>query len=403
MSQLKRIIFILSAIILLAACGGSDKQEKAIITEKKVELEKKKKEQTSLAAEIKKLEDELAVLDTASAKNANAKLVSVTTVNNAPFKHVIELQGRIDADNISYVSPRLGPAQVKAVYVTKGQSVKKGQLLLKLDDVIITQQIAAARANLGTLNAQLNTARDIYNRQNNLWKQGIGTEVQLITARTTVQSLEAQLNGARENIKTLERQSDASNVRADVSGIADEVNIKVGETFTGMAGLIPQIRIVNTSSLKAIASVPENYAGKVKVGSPVTVVLPDLNNKSYPSKISLSGKLIDPTTRSFNAEARIPYDGLVRPNQIARIQIEDYAVANTIAIPVNTVQTDENGKYVFVASQEAGRTIARKRPVGVGELNGQMIEVRVGLKAGDQLITEGFQNLYEGQVISIVK
>jgi membrane fusion protein, multidrug efflux system len=402
MSQLKRFSFVLSAVILLAACGGSEKQEKANITEKKVELEKKKKEQTTLAAEIKKLEDELAKLDTGAAKNINAKLVGITAVSLAPFNHYIELQGRVDADNISYVSPRLGPGQVRAVYVTRGQFVNKGQLLLKLDDAIVSQQITAARASLATINTQLATAKDIYNRQNNLWKQGIGTEVQLISARTNVQTLEAQLNAARENIKTIERQLDATNVRADVSGVADEVNIRVGETFTGFAGNVPQIKIVNTSTLKAIAQVPENYASKVKVGSPVIVVLPDIN-KSYNSKINLSGKLIDPNTRSFVAEARIPYDGSARPNQIARIQIQDYAIAKTIAIPVNTVQTDENGKYVFVAAQEAGRTVARKKSIGVGELNGQLIEVKVGLAAGDQLITEGFQNLYEGQVISIVK
>jgi membrane fusion protein, multidrug efflux system len=402
MNQLRRFTFIFSAVILLAACGGSEKKEKAIITEKKVQLEKKKKEQANLAAEIKKLEEDLAKLDTGTAKVSNAKLVSVTAVSLAPFSHYIELQGKVDADNISYVSPRLGPGQVRALYVTKGQFVKKGQLLLKLDDAIVSQQITAARSGLSTLNTQLATAKDIYNRQNNLWKQGIGTEVQLISARTNVQMLENQLNTARENIRTLERQRDATNVRADVSGVADEVNIRVGETFTGFAGTTPQIKIVNTSSLKVVAQVPENYASKVRVGSPVTVVLPDIN-KSYNSKISLSGKLIDPNLRSFTAEARIPYDGSARPNQIARIQIQDYAVANTVTVPVNTVQTDENGKYVFIAVQEGGRTVARKKPVGVGELNGQLIEVKVGLAAGDQLITEGYQNLYEGQVISIVK
>jgi membrane fusion protein, multidrug efflux system len=402
MNQLRRFMFIFSAVILLAACGGSEKKEKAIITEKKVQLEKKKKEQANLAAEIKKLEEDIAKLDTGAAKVSNAKLVSVTAVALAPFSHYIELQGKVDADNISYVSPRLGPGQVRALYVTKGQFVKKGQLLLKLDDAIVSQQITAARSGLSTLNTQLATAKDIYNRQNNLWKQGIGTEVQLISARTNVQMLENQLNTARENIRTLERQRDAANVRADVSGIADEVNIRVGETFTGFAGTTPQIKIVNTSSLKVVAQVPENYASKVRIGSPVTVVLPDIN-KSYNSKISLSGKLIDPNLRSFTAEARIPYDGAARPNQIARIQIQDYAVANTITVPVNTVQTDENGKYVFIAVQEGGRTVARKKPVGVGELNGQLIEVKIGLAAGDQLITEGYQNLYEGQVISIVK
>lgn len=403
MNQLRRYAFIIPAIILLAACGGSEKQDKATITEKKVELDKKKKQLSDLAAEIKKLEDDLAKLDTSAAKNSNAKLVSVTTLAQAPFNHYIELQGKIDADNVSYVTPKYGPAQVRSVYVSQGQTVSKGQVLLKLDDAIIQQQIAAARSGLATLQTQLSTAKDIYNRQNNLWKQGIGTEVQLIQARTNVSSLETQLNTANENIKTLQRQLEGTNVRAEISGVADVVNVRAGEIFQGMSGTGAQIVIVNTSSLKAVAQVPENYASKVKLGSPVKVVLPDLSNKEYNVKITRSGKQIDPTTRSFAAEARLPYDGLVRPNQIARIQIQDYSIANTISIPVNTVQTDEKGKYVFVAMKEGDKIVARKKSIGVGELNGPVIEVRVGLTAGDQLITEGFQNLYEGQVISIVK
>jgi RND family efflux transporter MFP subunit len=402
MSQLKRFTFILSAVVLLAACGGSDKQDKAAINEKKAELEKKKKEQIALASDIEKLEAELAKLDTASARNNNAKLVSVTALATAPFVHYIELQGKVEADNLSYVTPKYGPGQVRAVYVTQGQQVNKGQVLLKLDDAILQQQIATQRSSLATIQTQLNTARDIYNRQNNLWKQGIGTEVQLIQARTNVSSMETQLATAREGIKTLERQLEGTNVRAEISGVADIVNVRAGEIFQGYLGSAPQIVIVNTSTLKAVASVPENYASKVKTGSPVVVVLPDIN-KTYNAKVTRSGRQIDPSTRSFTVDARIPYDGQARPNQIAKIQIQDYAVANTLAVPVNTVQTDENGKYVYVAVQEGGRTVARKRTVGVGELNGQLIEVKVGLKAGDQLITEGFQNLYEGQVISIVK
>jgi membrane fusion protein (multidrug efflux system) len=403
MNQLMRYASILVAVVVLAACGGSDKKISATITEKKTELEKKKNEQTKLAAEIKKLEEELAKFDTASAKNSNAKLVSVTTLSIGAFNHFIELQGKVTSNNISYVSPRLGPGQVKAVYVKQGDQVRRGQLLLKLDDAVVRQQIAASRSSLKTLEAQLATARDVYNRQNNLWKQGIGTEVQLIQMRTQVTTLETQLATAKESIKIAEQQLNATNVYADVSGVADQVNVRAGETFMGFVGNTPQIVIVNTSSLKAVASVPENYANRVKLGSKVNVILPDLNNKSYTGTISRSGKLIDPNTRSFEIEVNIPSDGNTRPNQIAKIQIQDYAINKTISVPVNTVQTDENGKYVFVAVQEAGRTVARKKPVGVGELNGQMIEVKVGLNEGDQLVTEGYQNLYEGQVISIVK
>ena len=401
MNQLMKIFFSLFAVVLFAACGGSDKEIKATITEKRTALEQKKKEQTELAAEIKKLEDELAKLDTSASKELNAKLVSITPLKTQEFKHYIELQGKVISDNISNIAPRLGPGQVKAVYVKQGQQVRKGQLLLKLDDAVIRQQINAARSNLGTIQSQLVAARDVLKRYENLRKQGIGSEVQLIQYRTNVNTLEAQLAAAREGIKIQEEQLRATNVYSDVNGIAEQVNVRVGETFVGMMGTIPQIQIVNNSVLKVEAAVPETYASKVRVGSPINVILPDAG-RTYTSTVSLSGRVIDPNSRSFTIEARIPADG-ARPNQIAQIQIQDYAVAKTIVIPVNTVQTDENGKYVFVAAQEGGRTVARKKSIGVGELSGQMIEVKVGLNEGDQLITEGFQNLYEGQVISITK
>jgi membrane fusion protein, multidrug efflux system len=401
MRQFTKYAVVLFMISFLAACSASVKEKNAELNDKKAKLEKLKGEQKKTAAEITKLEQEIAKLDTGFSKAENAKLVTIAPVTVARFVHYIDLQGKVDAENISYVSPRLGPGQVKALYVTKGQYVKKGQLLLRLDNAVQMQNIAAAESSLGTIRSQLGFAKDVYNRQNNLWKQGIGTEVQLIQARTNVQTLEAQLNGAQANIRTLREQASAANVYADVSGVADEVNIRVGETFTGFMGNVPQIKIVNTASLKAVASVPENYAGKVRVGSPVVIVLPDIN-KSFNSKITISGKLIDPNTRSFQAEARIPTDPSVRPNQIAQIRIQDYAVDNTIAIPVNTVQTDEKGKYVYVAVKENNKLVARKRSIGVGELNGEQIEVRVGLAAGDQLITEGYQNLYEGQVIALV-
>ena len=402
MKQAIQYIILVSTITVFVACGGSAKKESAIITEKKTKLEQLKKEQAKIASEIQALEAELAQLDTGSRKELNAKLVSVAPVTSGRFEHYIDIQGKVISDNISNITPRLGPGQVKAIYVKQGDPVRKGQLILKLDDAIIRQQIVAARSNLSTIQAQLTSAKDVLQRYENLRKQGIGSEVQLISYRTNVNTLQAQLAAARESIKIQEEQLRATNVYSDVNGIVEQLNVRVGESFMGMLGTLPQVQIVNNSSLKVEAAVPETYASRVRVGIPVNVILPDVN-RTYRTSISLSGKVIDPNSRSFEIEARIPADGTARPNQIAKIQIQDYAVDNTIAIPVNTVQTDEKGKFVYVAVQENGRIVARKRPVGVGELNGELIEIRVGLKAGDQLITEGFQTLYEGQVINIVK
>lgn len=395
MQKIIQIIF-LTASITLASCGGNIGG--GAMADKKAEVEKLKKEQSAIADKIKLLEKEIAKSDTSAVIEDIAKLVGISPVTTQNFSHYIDLQGKIDADDISYISPRLGPGQVRAIYVKKGDLVKKGQLLLKLDDAIVRQQVVAARQNTETLKTQLTFAKDVFNRRNNLWKQGIGTEIELINAGTNVEAMEKQLKGAEESIKIQLEQLNGSNVYSNVDGIADEVNVRVGEIFSGFIGNLPQIKIVNTSSLKVVTEIPENYSRKVKVGSTIVVSLPDVN-KTFNSIISLSGKTIDPNNRSFRIEAKLPYDDAIRPNQIAQVKILDYTAANAITIPVNTVGTDEKGKYVYIAVIEGVKLIARKKQIIVGELYNQFIEVKSGLSAGEQLITEGYQNIYDGQLL----
>lgn len=226
----KYLITGLITAVILTACGDGAKDKNASLNDKKAELEKLKAERSKAEGDIQKLQDEIAKLDSNAASSAKAKLVAVTPVTAQHFQHYIDLQGHIDADNISYISPRMGPAQVKAVYVSQGQYVKKGQLLLKLDDAIIRQQVTAARQQLEGIKTQLGFARNIYQRQKNLWDQGIGTEVQLITAKTNVESLENQLKAAEEQVKVAVEQLNTSNVYSDVTGVADIVAIRV-ETF----------------------------------------------------------------------------------------------------------------------------------------------------------------------------
>ncbi len=397
MQKIIQVLF-LSASLSLFACGTNNGGN--TLAEKKATIENLKKEQLSIADKIISLEKEIAKLDTSATKEDIAKLVGLSPITAQDFFHYIELQGKIDAEDISYISPRLGPGQVKSVLIKKGDYVKKGQLLLKLDDAIVKQQIVAAKQNTEGLKTQLGFAKDVFSRRNNLWKQGIGTEIDLLNSATNVESLEKQLKGAEEGIKIQIEQLSGANVYSNVEGIADEVNVRVGEMFTGFSGVMPQIKIVNTNSLKVVTEIPENYSGKVNVGSSMIVSLPDVN-KTFNTTISLTGKTIDPNNRSFRAEAKLPNDGTVRPNQIAQVKIMDYQAANAIVIPVNAVGTDEKGKYVYIAVTEAGKLIARKKQITLGQLYNQNIEVKTGLNAGEQLITEGFQNIYDGQSLRI--
>jgi membrane fusion protein (multidrug efflux system) len=391
--------------IAIASCGGSKKDDNATINDLKAKIEKEKKEKAANDAELKKLEADLLRMDSATASAAKVKLVTTMPITTQPFEHFIDLLGRVDADNISYISPRGFGGQVKAIYIREGQFVKKGQLVLKLDDAIVRQQIQAARKAMDGIKTQLGFAKNIYQRQKNLWDQGIGTEVQLITAKTNVESLENQLVAANEQVKVAVEQLSTANVYSDVSGVADEVNIRIGETFVGVMqggnGPVYQIKIVNKSTLKVKVNVPENYLTRLHTGTPVLINIPDANKTNIPSFISLISQSVDANLRGFMAEAKIPSDGSLKPNQTAVMRIKDYSAANAIVIPVNMVQTDEAGKYVFVMMKSSnGKSSAHKVPVVIGEVYGDNVEIKGGLKAGDELITEGYQSLYEGQSVS---
>jgi membrane fusion protein (multidrug efflux system) len=388
-------IITIAATLTLASCGAKEEKGTGALAEKKTQLENLKKQQTALSDQITQLEKEISKLDPAAAKEEKAKLVTVAAVAPESFTHFIDLQGKVESDNISYVTARGGGGQVKNLYIKRGDMVSKGQLILKLDDAIQRQSVTAAEQGLETIKTQLSLAKTLYNKQKNLWEQGIGTEVQLITSKSNVETLESQLKSAQEQLKITKEQLSFTSVYSDVSGVAEEVNVRVGELFAGSG----QIKIVNTSKLKVTTQVPENYLDRVQKGANLQITLPDIN-KTIKANITVSGKLIDPNSRSFFVEAAVPADKDLRPNQVALVRIQDYTNNKALTIPVNTLQSDDKGKYVMVAVKEGNKWIARKKAITVGEMYGSKMEVKAGLQAGDQVIIEGFQSLYEGQLIT---
>jgi membrane fusion protein, multidrug efflux system len=383
MNTINKIGVVAITVSFMIACGQSTPE--GSLADKKAQLEKLKAEQQKIDQSIESLEAEIAKVDTSAGKAERSKLVTTAVLEPGAFTHFIDLQGMIDAENISYVTPRGAGGQVRAVYVKQGDNVKKGQLLVKLDNIGIQQQIEQ-------LNVQLNLARTLYDRRKNLWDQNIGTEVELLQAKTNVENLEKQL-------ALINEQSDLSNVRAEMNGIADWVTLKVGEFFSPQSATTSGIRIVNNRDLKVTVNVPENYIDKVKEGANLRVTIPDIK-KTINAKVTVKGKMIDPSSRSFYVEAKIPPAADLRANQIALVQIQDYSVNSTITVPLNTIQNDDKGKFVLIAAKEGDKLFARKKPVQIGELYQDKIEITSGLQQGDVLITDGFQGLYDGQLIT---
>lgn len=374
-------LFVIVIITALVSCG-SKQEGNQDLAGKKSALETLTKQRDALNNQINALQTEINQLS-GGAVAEKMKLVEATALATQDFSHYIELQGKVSTENVSYVTPRGMGGQVKQIYVKQGDVVKKGQLLMKLEDGIVQQ-------NIKQVESQLAFAKNIFSRQENLWKEGIGTEVQFLSAKNNVESLEKQLGLVKEQLST-------TLVTAEVSGVIETVGIKVGETFIGnpMATIV----IVNPGNLKAVVDVPENYISKVKRGMHAIITIPDLN-ETFNSQISVVSETINITSRSFVAESKLPSKSNIKPNQVALIKLLDHQAKNAIVVPVETVQTDEKGKYVYVMVEEKGKKIARKRSINIGEFYDELIEVKSGLAVNDQLITKGFQGLYEGQLLT---
>ena len=338
-------------LVLAAACGGGDSSIEA----KQKSLASLKKQALDLNAQIVALEKEVEKAGGASA--AKAILVGIDTIQTETFTHYIELQGKVESESVSYITPRAGGGQVKAIYIKRGDRVKRGQLILQLDNTLIKQSAAAATQNIETLKSQAALAKSVYEKQKNLWEQNIGSEIQLMTAKTNADAMSSQLKAAMEQLGMVKDQLAFTSIYSDVDGVAEEVNVKV----------------VNTTKLKLTAEVPENYAGKVKVGTELTLTFPDIQ-KTINNKVNVLGNVIDPLNRSFYIESKLPVDNSFRPNLLAQVKIKDYEKKDAISIPVNLLQNDEKGKFVYVAVMEAGKMFARKKMISTGEFYGNNIE-----------------------------
>jgi RND family efflux transporter MFP subunit len=380
----KILTVVFGSSLLLASCGSSTVQKDGgSLQEKKVHLDSLKAQQDRLTKEIVVLQAEMDKMDTAGGTKEKAKLVALTALAPTSFAHFIDLQGNVDAVNTSWISPRGTGGVVTQLYIKQGDHVRQGQLLLKLDDAIQRQQLASDQT-------QLAYAQDLYQRRKNLWDEKIGTEVDLVNAKNQVDQADAKL-------KIDQQQLDFTSVYADIPGTVNVLNIKVGEAF-GQGG--QSLQIVNTDNLKVVVLVPEIYQERVRVGTPVKIDFPGLNNKEVTGTIAVSAKVINADNRAFQVEIHIPNSSDIRANQVAIVKLEDYSASNVITIPINTLQTDETGKYVLVGVQQNDKRVAHKKSITIGQTYGDKVQVTSGLQAGDQLITDGYQGLYEGQLIT---
>ena len=374
---MKKIVYLTALSITLFACSNAAKTENIddLIKNKNIKALTEKK--ATLQADIAKIETALATLDT---KKEEA-LVSVITLKDTIFNHYLDIQGSIDTKENILVQPEYS-GTLTSLTVKAGDRVSKGQILGRVDDAGMSQQLASAES-------QYSLAKTTFERQKNLWDKKIGSEIQFLQAQT-------QMISAQKAVAQIRAQLSKTVIRAPFSGTIDEVFAEKGQVVApSVQGLM---RIVNLGNMYVSTSVPETYIGKLKIGDQVDVYLTSLG-KTYKGKVRQIGNFVNPNNRSFGIEVSVPNpDNLLRPNQVAKLKITDYTNKDVIVVPTNVIQEDGKGdQYVYVVEGSNGKTgTAKKVVVSIGKSSDNVTEILSGLSENDVIVTEGVNAISEG-------
>lgn len=377
-----RKIFILTSLsVLLFSCGGKENNpsiDDLIKSKNTKELQAKK---ALIQADLAKIDEALASLDV----KKDEALVSVLTLKDTLFNHYLEIQGNVNTKENILVQPEFS-GTLTSLTVKAGQHVSKGQILGRVDDAGMSQQLAS-------LENQYALAKTSFDRQKNLWDKKIGSEIQYLQAQT-------QMISAQKGVAQMRAQLAKTVIRAPFTGTIDEVFVEKGQVVApSQQGLM---RIVNLGNMYVSTTVPETYIGKLKVGTEVDVFLTSLG-KTYKGKVRQVGSFINPNNRSFGIEVAVPNpENLLRPNQVAKLKIVDYISKNAIVVPTNVVQEDaEHNKYVYTVSNSDGKTgTAKKVLVKVGQSSDNLTEILSGLSSNDIIVTEGVNTISEGMKLN---
>ena len=374
---MKKIIALFITTSILISCG--EEVKKSSLTELQNQKTTLVSKIDSLNAVLKEVETELSKLDTSK----KLQIVTTLALKNQPFKHYVEIQGVVKADKNIEIRPELG-GTVKAIYIKEGQKVKEGQILVQLDDSDIVNAV-------NELSTQLNLANTTFDRQDRLWKQKIGSEMQYLQAKAQKESLE-------NNLATLRTKARKMKVIAPFSGIVDEIFPNNGELTTPQT---PIVRLLNLNKVYIEADVTETFLPVINLGAEAIVIFPSIN-KEITSKIAQIGNYINPDNRSFKTRINLTNKDLViKPNLLADLKILDFETTG-IVIPSNLVQQDQNGNdYVFTIHTKNNENKVVKTLISVNKEYNHQVYVNKGLTENDTLVNEGARLIKTGDLVKI--
>ena len=382
--------FILSlSIILVISCGpkNSKSTEEILATNDYTLIQKRKGEIKTQINDLKfklnRLDNVLEKIDT----DKNLFLVSAIKLKSKNFSHYLNFQGSLDTDQNVVIYPEL-PGLLKNIYVKQGEKVKKGQIIAKISDNGLTDQ-------LEQLKLQRNLAKTTFERQQKLWDQKIGSEIQYLQAKTNFKSLEKKISQMRD-------QEGKTRILAPFDGTIDDIIADIGSNLA--PGLTPILRIINIDQMKVSAEIPEIHIPYIKQNKNVKIYVPILD-KQILGKISSVGNFINPNNRSFNIEIKLlNKSNELKPNMTVSLEINDYQNDSAILIPSKDILEDEEGNfYVYKLVIDSNENYkSNKVMIQKGKAYNNMTEIKSGLKENDLIINDGLRQVEDGQIVKVI-
>lgn len=385
---MKNIYFILFFILTIFSCTNQKKEAvEDVIATNNLEKIRAKKNELSLKQQV--INNQLKQIDLAISKLDTLKknpLVTSIKIKETIFKHYLELQGNVSTKQLLVIYPEYSGILTN-VYIKEGQKVKKGQLLGKIDDGGLSQQLAQ-------LKIQANLSKITFQKQSRLWNQKIGSEIQYLQAKSLYEAQQQAVN-------QLQKQISKTNIRAPFTGTIDDIITEQGSVVA--AGQSQIFRIINLDNMHIETNVPERHIPNVKKNKEAQIEFPVLG-KSILAKINQVSDFINPANRTFKIEIAIPNkDKSIKPNLTARIKINDYTNNNALLIPQSIVSENANGQqYIYLVKNKNNQAVAKKVIIETGKTQGDQIEILSGVSNGDEIIQEGARSIKDGQNIKVL-
>lgn len=372
-------IILLSIMAFAISCGGA----KSDLDAKRKQLTELKAAAKKLNIEVQKLEKEIEMLDT----TVEEALIPVKTkkLDAGVFSNTLGVQGVVTSDRNVKMSAEMG-GLVKQILVKEGQSVRKGQVLVRLDGSQVASQI-------NELKNALALANTTYDRQKRLWDQKIGSEIQLLQAKTNRDDIQ-------NKIATVNSQLSKFSIKAAINGVVDRILINEGEIASPGS---PVIQVVNNRVVNVEAEISESNIGKFKVGDEVTVHYPALGISST-EKIASIGQVIDPDNRTFTIviSPKKNVDQL-KPNLLAMIDISDFKSETSIVVPTRLIRREGEKRYVYTVKFGEKNPLAFKSYIEIEKSFSTNTVIKSGLESGDVLIVEGYNAVIENDELKIIQ